>query len=93
MVGGRGGGGGRGCRLTHLHEFPGKLVGEELLLLLVVDSECLLLLLQGLNLLEERVADELLLLFRARLLQMEDTQEPTVMNSERHTHTHTHTGI
>lgn len=55
--------------LTYLAEFPGEIVRETLLLLLIVDGQRLLLLLQGLDLLQERVADVLFLLLRAGLLQ------------------------
>lgn len=55
--------------LTHLHEFPRQLVSEKFLLLLIVDRQRLLLLLEGLDLLEQGVADEFLLLFSSGLLQ------------------------
>lgn len=39
-------------RVSHLHELPGQIIGEELLFFLIVDGESLLLLLQSLNLLK-----------------------------------------
>lgn len=39
-------------RVSHLHELPGQVIGKELLFFLIVDGECLFLLLQSLNLLK-----------------------------------------
>lgn len=71
--------------LTHLHEFPGQVIGEELLFLLIIDGERFLLLLKGLDLLEERVADELLLLFGACLLQIGRGGGHIEANNDEHT--------
>ena len=53
---------------AHLIELPREVVGKALLLLLVVEGQRLLLLLECLDLFEQRVADELLLLLCPGLL-------------------------
>lgn len=39
-------------RVSHLHELPGQVIGKELFFFLIVDGECLFLLLESLNLLK-----------------------------------------
>lgn len=55
---------------TYLHKFAREFVGEEFFFLLIIDSKSFFLLLQSLDLLEQRVADELLFLFCSGLLQI-----------------------
>jgi hypothetical protein len=52
---------------VNLVKFSGEVVGEAFFLLFVVERQVLLLLLQLLDLLEQRVRDELLLLLGLRL--------------------------
>lgn len=54
--------------LPNLGQLPGQVIGKELFLLLIVHSQRLLLLLEGVNLLEESVGDKLLLLLSLGLL-------------------------
>lgn len=55
---------------TYLHKFAREFIGEEFFFLLIIDSKSFFLLLQSLDLLEQRVADELLFLFCSGLLQI-----------------------
>ena len=66
---------------SHLAEFPRQIIGETLFLLLVVDGQRLLLLLQRLDLLQQGVADELLLLFCTSLLQTHVSSEIAVYST------------
>ena len=60
---------------TYLCQFPGEVISEKLFFLLIVKGQCLFLLLQQIDLLEESVGDELFFLLCLGLLQRKERRK------------------